>query len=402
MIRRDFPMFRKDDGRVYLDNAATTFKPDAVIDEVTSYYSEHCYNSGRSTYAGAIEMDEQVESVRSLVAEFIGCDSDEVVFTSGASDALNLVALSFGRATLSSGDVVITTRAEHASCILPWMKLCSSVGAKLVFAPLDEAGRLDLEGLAALMGPRVKAVVLAQVTNVLGYEVPVREVCGLAHAAGAVVVVDGAQSVGHLPVDVRALGCDFLAFSAHKMCGPTGIGVLYGKRELLRRMDPVRYGGGSNVNYDDEGGVFLRDAPYRFECGTLPLAQVCGLGACVRYLDGVGMEAIAQRTCKLRSRAVTGLADVSHVEVLNPGADGGIVTFNVRGVFSDDAATYLDAQGVCVRSGQHCSRLLEPLLHSRSTLRASVYFYNSEDEIDQFVACCAQASKAHVYDVIFS
>lgn len=401
--REDFPLLRGNGGLVYLDNAATSLKPDCVIDAVDQYYRELSFNSGRGLYRGALAVDDVVEGTRRELAAFLGCPGPETVaFTHGATDSLNVVAWGYGARVLGAGDVVITTRGEHASCVLPWMEVCKRTGARIEFAPLDEEGRIDLAGLRSMMSPQVKVVALAQVTNVLGYETPVREVCELAHEVGAVVSVDGAQSVGHIPVDVGELGCDFLSFSAHKMCGPTGLGVLCGPGLRRKEMRPLFLGGGSNVNYFEDGTVYLRDAPYSFESGTLPLAQIAGLRAAVHYLQDLGMDEVRGRVETLSRRMVAGLDRLENVKVYNPRADRGIVTLNVAGLFAEDVARYLDSKGVCVRAGQHCSRLLEDQLGTLTTLRASIYFYNSEEDVDALCSCCAGATRDSVCDFIFN
>lgn len=402
-IRNDFPMLRCGDGSIYLDNSATSYKPDCVIDAISRYYRERCASSGRGNYRKALQVDEELAQTREAVARFIGGSSpEEIVFTHGATDGLNLVAVGYGERNLNPGDVVLTTRAEHASCILPWMRACKKTGAKLEYIPLDKDGRVDLKALAELIDERVKVIVVAHISNVLGYVVPIRQICDLAHSVGAVVAVDGAQSVGHITVDVEEMGCDFLAFSAHKMCGPTGIGILFSTSKLMHEMSPKELGGGSNINYSESGEIFLCNPPYLFESGTLPLAEIFGLRACLDYLQGIGIDNIEKRIKELHAHAIASLSDINHIQVFNTDDETGIITFNAQSVFADDLAQFFDSRGICVRAGQHCSRLLAEQLGSISTVRASIYFYNSHDEIDCFAKTCSQATNRNVYDYIFS
>lgn len=402
-IRNDFARLRDGEDHIYLDNCATTYKPDCVIAAIDNYYRNYSVNSGRSAYKKALEVDEIVSATRNEVAGFIGAHSpEEIVFTRGTSDGLNLIASGYGKKALHKGDVVLTTMAEHASNLLPWMHVCHETGAELRYCVLDEFGRIDLNKFKNALDSHVKIVTLAQITNVLGYEAPIQLMTAAAHAVGALVIVDGAQSVGHIPVNVAKLDCDFLAFSAHKMCGPTGVGVLYGKKNLLNHLEPQQYGGGSNISYTPEGEIHLVNAPYRFETGTLPIAEIFGLQASLHYLSNLSIDAINRRVKDLHRYAVKKLSHCENIRLYNPGAEAGILTFNVNGVFADDAARYLDYLNIYVRSGQHCSRLLEPWLKSRATVRASIYFYNTEDEIDTFSHICEEMNGPAVYEKIFS
>ena len=273
-IRKDFPMLQKtmqSHPLVYLDSGATTLKPRQVIDAVVNYYENYGANAHRGDYDLSYFVDQEYEQTRKDVAAFLhAADAREIVYTSGASSALNLVAYGYGRKFLQRGDIILTSVAEHASCVLPWMRVAQECGAVVQYVPLDAQGRITLEAVASMMNERVRVVALAHISNVLGYLAPMREICELAHRYGAVVVVDGAQSVPHIPLDVVAMDCDFLAFSAHKMCGPTGIGILYGKLELLDAMDPLYLGGDSNARFDMCGNIQLKNAPYKFESGTQP------------------------------------------------------------------------------------------------------------------------------------
>lgn len=404
-IRRSFPMLanKKMQGHdlIYLDNGATTFKPQPVINAITHYYTDLTCNAHRGDYELAYRLDQEFEAARATAAAFINANEREIVFTSGASEGLNTVAQGYGRKFLRAGDIVLSSEAEHASCILPWMKVCEETGAVLEYIPLDEQGRIGIDSVAECMNERVKVIVLAQISNVLGYEAPIREICRLAHQYGAIVVVDGAQSVPHLPMDVTELDCDFLAFSAHKMCGPTGIGVLYGKYALLDAMDPLYLGGGSNARFDMCGNILLKQPPYKFESGTANIAGILGMKAAMDYLNQIGMEQIHAYEQSLHHQLIERLRQLDNIQIYNPKADAAIVTFNVKDVFAQDAATYFSAQGVAVRSGQHCAKLLTEKLNTSATVRASLYFYNDIHEIERFAQLCANANMKTCLDVYF-
>lgn len=404
-LRKDFPMLdgKKMQGHdlIYFDNAATTFKPQSVRAAVDYYYTDITCNAHRGDYDLSYTVDQAYEGTRERMARFLHAQTNEIVFTSGTSEGLNCVAQGYGRKFLHEGDVVLTSEGEHASCILPWMKVCEEQKATLKFITLDAAGHIDMDALRAQMSNRVKVIALAMITNVLGYEAPIQEICALAHSYGAVVVVDGAQSVPHMPIDVKKLDCDFLAFSAHKMCGPTGTGVLYGKYALLEAMDPLYLGGGSNARYDMCGNIRLKNPPFKFESGTPNIAGVLGLHAAVDYLDAIGMANIHAYELELHHYIVKELLKINHIIVYNPDAQSAIITFNVKNVFAQDAATFFNANGIAVRSGQHCAKLLVDRLNTSATIRASLYFYNTKAEADRFLAVCAKANMQSCLDVYF-
>lgn len=404
IIRQDFPMLaNKMQGKqlIYLDNAATTFKPRKVIDAVTNYYEHISVNAHRGDYELSFMVDTEYESARKSVADFIHADDREIIFTSGASGSLNLVAYGYGRKFLQPGDVVLSTEAEHASNILPWMKACEETGAIIEYIPLDDEGRLTIENFNQVMHERVKVVAVAHVTNVLGFEVPLKEICEIAHNHNAVVVVDGAQSVPHMSVDVRDLDCDFLAFSAHKMCGPTGIGVLYGKYDLLCEMDPFMLGGGSNARFDMCGNILLKNPPYKFEAGTPAIEAVLGLKAAIEYINYIGIKNIHAYESKLRHYMISEMEKLGNTIIYNRNAEAAIITFNVKDVFAQDVATYFNVQGIAVRSGQHCAKLLMERLQSSATIRASLYFYNTKEEVDEFIRVLSNATMENCLDVFF-
>lgn len=373
---------------IYLDNAATTFKPQPVIDAVVKYYTEQSVNVHRGDYELSFIVDEAYDSTRKTVARFINAKPEEIVFTSGASASLNLVAYGYGRKVLKAGDVILLTEAEHASNILPWFKVQEETGAAVEYIPLNEKGELTLENFKKAMHDRVKIVAIASSTNVLGYLAPMKEIVETAHAAGAIVVCDGAQSVPHMPTDVQDWDVDFLAFSAHKLCGPTGVGVLYGKYDLLQKTEPFMLGGGSNARFDMCGNLLLKEAPYKFEAGTPPIEGVLGMRAAIEYLEAVGMADIHAYELELKRYAASQLADLDQLILYNADSPSGLITFNAKNIFAQDAASYLNSQGIAVRSGNHCAKILLNVLKTSETVRASLYFYNTKQEIDEFVKAC--------------
>ncbi len=404
-IRSDFPMLNgktmQSHPLIYLDNAATTFKPYCVLDAIAQYYTDMTSNAHRGDYDLSYQVDHAFEGARARVASFLHAQPKEIVFTSGASEGLNLVAQGYGSMFLQAGDIVLTSESEHASCVLPWMKVCEERRAQLQFIRLREDGRIDMEYLRSIMSERVKVITLAMISNVLGYEAPIAEICALAHAYGAIVVADGAQSVPHMPIDVQALDCDFLSFSAHKLCGPTGIGALYGKYALLDAMMPLHWGGGSNARYDMCGNILLKDPPFKFESGTPNIEGVLGMKAAIDYLETIGMDEIHAHEQMLHRYIIDGLMQMDHIIVYNADCEGAIITFNVKDVFAQDAATYFNANGIAVRSGQHCAKLLLDYLDTSATVRASLYFYNTMEEADRFLAVCANANMQSCLDVYF-
>lgn len=391
-IRSDFPMLSRHKTMqghplVYLDNAATTFKPFCVIEAGDLYYSECSVNSHRGDYDLAHEVDVKYEEARQTVARFINAEPREVAFTSGTSMSINMIA--YGLAgKLEAGDEILLSEAEHASNVLPWFTVAERTGAIIKYIPLSRDGRLTPESLASVISKRTKVVSLAQVTNVLGYTVDIKSLARIAHSHGAYLVCDGAQSVPHMSVDVKDLDCDFLAFSGHKVCGPTGIGVLYGKYDLLLEMPPLLSGGGMNTRFETCGNVTLQIPPLKFEAGTQNIAGAFGLARAIEYVQKIGLDEIRAHELRLRKKAILGLKDIAGVTIYNPEADSGIITFNIDGVFAQDAASLFNSYGVCVRSGQHCAKILMDFLKTVATLRASIYFYNTDEDIDRFLEAC--------------
>ena len=387
-IRKDFPMFNEyafgENGKktVYLDNAATTFKPYLVIEACDKYYKEESVNAHRGDYDLAYKVDTKVDEVREKIAKFINAKKIEVVFTSGCSMSMNLVAFGYGFKFLKSDDEILLTEAEHASNVLPWFKVSELTGAKIRYIPLTKEGKLTPENLKKVMNEHVKVVSVAQVTNVLGFKNDIKELSKIAHEYGALLVCDAAQSAPHMKIDVKDLDCDFLCASAHKMCGPTGIGLLYGKYELLKKVDPFMTGGGDNARFDMCGNVAYLEPPAKFEAGTMNLAGIYGFGAAIDYLNSIGMDNIEKYEAELHDYAISKLKTIKDLIIYNETADSGIITLNYKGVFAQDEASYLNSKGICVRSGEHCAKLLKDVLKTPATVRVSLYFYNTKEDID--------------------
>jgi cysteine desulfurase/selenocysteine lyase len=400
-IRQDFPMYRNNvtmqkKPLIWLDNASTTFKPDCVIEAITDYYTKETSNFHRGDYDLCYNMDMKVLESRKAVARFINCDSREVVFTSGTTNSINLVAFGYGVKYLKAGDEILLTQAEHASNVLPWFKVAEMTGAVVKYIPLEEDGRLTAENLEKTITDKTKIVAVAHVTNVLGFIAPAKELAKIAHKHGAIFVLDGAQSVPHIKTDVKDMDVDFLAFSGHKLCGPTGIGVLYGKYELLNMMEPFMTGGGMNAKFDMCGDVGYLEPPLRFEAGTQNLAGILGLKPAIEYLESLGMDNIEAYEHELKKYAVEKLQETGCVTIYNATSEGGIVTFNINGVFAQDGATYLNSKGIACRSGQHCAKILIDFLGTVATIRASFYFYTTKEDIDALVEAVKTAKEEYL------
>lgn len=384
MHREDFPFLFNN--ITYLDNGATTLKPLVVVKKIEEYYTEYTSNAHRGDYKTSLKVDTEYELARNKVQEFINAKSrKEVVFTSGATESLNYVATGFFSNILEPGDEILITKSEHASNVLPWFRLARELNLEVNYIPLDNNYYVTVENVLKSITPKTKVIALAQVTNVIGDLRPIKEVAHIAHERGIFLVVDGAQSVPHMKIDVQDLDCDFLAFSAHKLCGPTGVGVLYGKEELLQEMEPVNLGGGMNESFDDVNDVYLKSLPTRLEAGTPNIAGVIGLGAAIDYLNKIGMDNILEHERELRKYLVNKLVDIKHIDIINLESDTGIVAFNVDGIFSQDVAVYLDKYNICVRAGNHCAKILKDAVGVKNTCRVSLYFYNTREEIDRLV-----------------
>ena len=384
MNLEDFPMLKQD--IIYLDNGATSLKPQCVIDKIIDYYENYSANAHRGDYDISFKVDLEYENTRDLVANFIGSKrKEEIVFTSGTTDSINLIVNGFFRNFLEAGDEILITKMEHASNVMPWFRVAGEMGAKINYIPLDDNNFVTLENIKKVVTPNTKVISLAEITNVIGDIRPIKEICEFAHERDIFVVVDGAQSVPHKKIDVVDSDVDFLAFSAHKMLGPTGVGVLYAKYELMKNIEPVNLGGGMNESFDTPEKMVLKDIPTRLEAGTPNIAGVIGFGEAIKYLNNVGMNKIENYEKNLREYLIEKLIKIPHIDLLNLEADSGIVVFNVDGIFSEDVAYYLNKYGICVRAGNHCAKLTKDVLKVANSLRVSIYFYNTESDIDNLV-----------------
>jgi cysteine desulfurase/selenocysteine lyase len=389
-IREDFPALRQEvHGRplVYLDNAASMLKPAAVIEAVTRHYQRDSANVHRGVHSLSQRATQAYEESRETVRRFLNArEAREIVFVRGTTEAINLVAHSYSRPRVSAGDEILLTGLEHHSNIVPWQMLCSATGARLCVVPVTDQGEVRLEDLETRLTSRTRLVAIAHVSNALGTVLPVAEIVGLAHARGVPVLVDGAQASGHLPVDVIALGCDFYAFSGHKTCGPTGVGVLYGRAEILSEMPPYQGGGDMIERVTFEETTFA-DIPTRFEAGTPNVGGAIGLRAAVDYLSSLGMESIARWDAELLDYAAGALSEIPGLRILGTAREkSGVISFVLDGIHPHDVGTVLDHQGIAVRTGHHCAQPLMERFGVPATTRASFALYNTFEDVDALVA----------------
>lgn len=399
-IRKDFPMIENNPDLVYLDSAATSLKPQCVIDAVVDFYAKHTSNVHRGDYRVAEINDKLYDGTRNLVAELIHCDKDEVVYAHNVSHSLNQIAFGL-KPMLKKGDTVLITYAEHASNVLPWFALQKEIGINIEYIETDNEANITIDTFKKAMHEGVKVVSVAEVTNVLGSIQPVKEMCEIAHSYGAYMIVDGAQSVPHMKVDVKDLDVDFLGFSAHKMCGPSGVGILYGKKKLLDAMEPVFYGGDMNARFNKDGEMLLKDTPVKFEAGTPNIEGVIGTGAAIQYLLSIGLDNIHEYEKELRAYAIDKLSQLDNIEIINPDNLYGPIDFNAKGVFAQDAAGFLASKNIAVRSGNHCAKILHNIIHTDQSIRASLYFYNTKEEIDRFVEACKEITLENCVGIFF-
>lgn len=384
MNREDFLML--DENIIYFDNGATTLKPRILGEAISDYYNHYSANAHRGDYDISLKVDAMYENTRDLVREFIGAKSNkEIIFTSGSTDSLNKIIFGYFRNHLKSGDEVLITKSEHASNVLPWFELQDEIGIRVNYIPLDEHLEVTLDNVKKSITRNTKVISIAHVTNVAGDIRPLKEIIKYAHELGILVNVDGAQSVPHLKVNVGELDIDFLSFSAHKMCGPTGVGIIYGKEELLKETKPIVFGGGMNASYLSDGTRVYDELPTLLEAGTPNIAGVIGFGAVLEYLNKIGIDRIEEKEQELKKYALERLSEVPNMIVYNDYTKSGIVAFNMKDIFAQDLAIYLNNYGICVRAGNHCSKILKDEIGIKNTCRASFYFYNTKEEIDRFV-----------------
>ena len=387
-IRSQFPIYDNIPNLVYLDSGATALKPKCVLDKMNEYYSTYGVNIHRGVYSLSYQATDEYDKAREIVAKFINSDFKEVVFTKNVSDALNKICLMLEN-KLDKEDEVITSELEHHSSVLPWMKACERRNANLKYIPLNDEGRITVENFKKVLSDKTKVVAITLVSNVMGYLTPIKEIIDLAHEKGAIVIVDAAQAIQHFPIDVKQLNCDFLAFSGHKAMGPTGIGVLYGKKKILKQLQPIDFGGDMNEEVDLYN-VEIKDIPFRFETGTPPIAEAIGLGKALEFINEIGLENIHKHERQLHTYALNKLEEIKGITIYNKTSDVGIISFNVDGVHPHDAATFFDEANICIRAGHHCAQLITKWLKCVGTLRASIYIYNTYEDIDKFVEVVKQ------------
>jgi cysteine desulfurase / selenocysteine lyase len=398
-LRNDFPIFKKKiNGKdlVYLDNASTTQKPYSVIESITDFYSNYNSNIHRAVYQLAEEATELYEHSRDKIANFINVRPEEIIFTRNTTESINLIAHSWARSNLKKDDVIAITEIEHHSNIVPWQILCQEIGTRLEYVGIDESGFLDVEYLIELISSKkVKLVSISHMSNVLGTIVPIERIIKTAHQYDIPVIVDGAQSVPHMPVDVKKLDCDFLVFSAHKMLGPTGVGVLYAKKEFLEKMKPFM-GGGDMIKEVFKFHTNYNEVPYKFEAGTPNIADVIGFGAAIEYLEKIGMENIRKHEISLTEYALESMQSLKYITIYGPTDSnfrGGVISFNIADIHPHDLATIMNDHGIAIRSGHHCAQVLMQRLDVPATSRASFYIYNTKEEIDKFVNAIKEAGR---------
>ena len=400
-IRQDFPILkRKIKGNktlVYLDNAATTQKPISVINAICNYYMNYNSNIHRAVHQLAEEATLEYEKTREKIAKFINARStDEIIFTRNATEAINLVSYSWARTNVEKDEKVVLTEIEHHSNIVPWQILTQEKGAKLEYVGIDDKGYLNIEEYKKyLQSDKVKLVSVSHMSNVLGTILPVNEIIKMAHQKSIPVLIDGAQSVPHMPVDVQDMDCDFMAFSAHKMLGPTGVGVLYVKREILNEMPPF-IGGGDMIKEVHKNETKYNDLPYKFEGGTPNIADVIGFGAAINYLNKIGMDKVREHEMDVTNYAIEAIAGVKGVSIYGPSNTdhrGGVVSFNIGDIHPHDLATIMNDHGIAIRSGHHCAQVLMERLDVAATSRTSFYIYNTKEEVDTFINALDQARR---------
>ncbi len=382
--REDFEIFN--DGLIYFDNASTTQKPKSVINSIVEYYTKYTANAHRGDYDISLKVDEKYEGVREKTRAFLNANSlEEIIFTKGSTESFNMIIFGFMENYLKSGDEVILNKGEHASNLLPWIVLSEKIGINLVYADLNSDYSLTLDRIKEKVTEKTKVIALAHITNSIGDVRPVKEIGKFSRENNILFVVDATQSIGHIKVDVQDLNIDFLGFSAHKMLGPTGVGVLYGRKDLLEKLVPIEYGGGMNTVFSSSGNYELKELPQRLEAGTRNIAGVIGLGAAIDYLLNIGFDKIHSYERELKSYLLEKIKTVPNIKIYNETVDSGVLLFNVGNFFSQDVSIFLNKYKICIRAGNHCAKMLQEAINSTNTCRVSLYFYNTKEEIDKLV-----------------
>ena len=382
MHREDFNILSS--GIIYFDNGATTLKPKMLGEAISDYYNNYSSNAHRGDYTLSIKASQKYEETRYLVKDLINARKvSEIAFTSGSTDSINKIVFGYFANKLKEGDEVLLTKSEHASNLLPWFELADKLNLKIKYIELNDNHEVLMTNVEKAISSKTKVISIAHVSNVVGDVRPIKEIVKLAHSKGILVLIDGAQSVPHLKVDVQDLNIDFLAFSAHKMCGPTGVGVLYGKEELLNDIEPIIFGGGMNADFSTDGRRIYKMMPDRLEAGTPNIAGVIGFGYVIKYLMDIGFDNIHKYEIELKNYLVKRLKEIPEITIYNANSESGIVTINYDGIFPQDLSIYLDKFNICTRAGNHCAKILKDEIHIKNTCRISLYFYNSKEEIDK-------------------
>ena len=389
--REDYPFFKNNPDIIFFDNASTALKPKCVIDAVNHYYNDLCVNAHRGDYYLSYKVDVEIEEVRKEVSKFIDCEENEVTFTSGSTAGMNLISEGYCKKILKKGDEILISELEHAANVLPWFKLAKETGAVIKYVKLVEK-KITLESFKESITEKTKIASFAYVSNVLGYKIPAKEMCKVAHENNVLFILDGAQATPHIKVSMKDLDCDFFVFSAHKLGGPTGIGVLYGKAELLQACDPVTLGGGMNKKFEKDGNYVVYNSVRKFEAGTPHIEGILGLGAIVKYINSVGFDFIEKKEKELRDKALEGLKKLEHIEIYNEDNDASTITFNIKNVFAQDAASYFAKYNICLRAGQHCAKLIDGVIDTYASVRCSFYFYNTIEEVNKFIEVASKGS----------
>ncbi len=384
MNREDFPMLTQD--TIYFDNAATSLKPKCVIDKMNEYYTNHTSNIHRGDYKAAEKTNYEYDSAREVVANFINArKSNEIVFTKGSTEALNLVAFGFLKNVLKEGDEILINKGEHASNVLPYLVLQKKIGIKVKYVALDKNYEVTVDNVKNAITDKTKAIAIAHISNVIGDVRPINEIGKICKDNNIYFIVDASQSVSHTKIDVENDYIDFLAFSGHKMLGPTGVGVLYGKEELLNKTEPLLYGGGMNQYFEEDGSYELKSIPLKFEGGTPPIAEVIGLKEAINYINKVGIDKIHKYELELKEYLINELEKIDNVILYNKNSNSGIVVFNLDGIFSQDTSIYLNHYNIAIRAGNHCTKMLKDEMNIRNTCRISMHLYNTKEEVDRLV-----------------
>ena len=397
MNREDFKMLDKN--YIYFDNSATTFKPRQVIDKIFDYYTNYTANAHRGDYDLSHKVDMEYEGTREVVRKFINAhDEKEIIFTSGTTESINMIVFGFMKYYLHEGDEVLITKTEHASNVLPWFELEREIGIVVKYIPLNKDHKVLVEAVKESITDRTKVVSIAYITNVIGDIRPILEISKLIHQKDILLVIDGAQSVPHMKTDVIRDNIDFLAFSAHKMLGPTGVGVLYAKKKYLDMMKPLKYGGGMNNYFESNKELEYKEVPLKLEAGTENIAGVLGLKEAILYLQEIGMDKIHEYELELRNYLIDKLEKIDNITIYNKESKSGIVTFNINKIFSEDASKYLNHYHICVRAGNHCSKMVKDEIIVKNTCRISLYLYNTKEEIDKLIEVLSNSK--NIYDII--